>query len=290
MKSGPFSHTGSLGLLERRIDQEDPAEKAGRRGVAVRFDGVCFSYGGIGVLEEASFHIHEGEFAALLGPNGSGKTTILKLLLGLLKPDAGRVLVLGEDARVASRAVGYVPQTSVYDPDFPISVAEVVLMGRLSGSVGRYRSVDREAAARAMAETDVADLAARPYAALSGGQRRRVLVARALASEPRLLVLDEPTSNMDSESEGQLFHSLGRLKGKATLLVVTHDMGFVSPLTDSVLCLGEGDGRHGTVIQHPATPVEGGLLPKAFGGVALRVEHHRQLPEDGCFGCKGDNR
>jgi len=141
-----------------------------------------------------------------------------------------------------------------------------------------------------MAEADVADLAARPYAALSGGQRRRVLVARALASEPRLLVLDEPTSNMDSESEGQLFQSLGRLKGKATILVVTHDTGFVSALTDSVLCLGERDGRQGTVVHHPATPVEGGLLPGAFGGAALRVEHDRQLPEDACLGCKGNSR
>jgi zinc transport system ATP-binding protein len=273
--------------VERRIDQDAQLEKVVPRAVAVRFEGVRFSYGGIGVLEEASFHIHEGEFTALLGPNGSGKTTILKLLLGLLKPDAGRILVFGEDAHAASRAVGYVPQTAVYDPHFPVSVAEVVLMGRLSGSWGRYRDADREAAARAMAETDVADLAARPYAALSGGQRRRVLVARALASGPRLLVLDEPTSNMDFESERQLFNSLGRLKGRATLLVVTHDMGFVSPHTDSVLCLGERDGRRGTVIHHPATPFEGPLLPKAFGGAALRVEHDRQLPEDDCLGCKG---
>jgi len=254
--------------------------------VAVRFDEVRFSYGSIAVLEGASFHIHEGEFAALLGPNGSGKTTMLKLLLGLLKPDSGRVLVFGEDAREIRRAVGYVPQAVVYDPAFPVSVTEVVLMGRLRGSFGRYGRADREAAARAMEEADVADLASRPYAALSGGQRRRVLVARALAAEPRLLVLDEPTSNMDAESEAQLFLSLGRLKGKATILVVTHDTGFVSALTDSVLCLGERGGRRGSVVHHPAAPVEGGTPPAAFGGAALRVMHEQELPEDGCFECE----
>ncbi|HOX31174.1 MAG TPA: metal ABC transporter ATP-binding protein [Spirochaetales bacterium] len=259
------------------------------RPVAVRFDEVHFSYGSIGVLEGASFHIHAGEFAALLGPNGSGKTTMLKLLLGLLRPDAGRVLVFGEEARAASRQVGYVPQAVVYDPAFPISVAEVVLMGRLRGSFGRYGRADQEAAARAMNEADVAGLASRPYAALSGGQRRRVLVARALAAEPRLLVLDEPTSNMDAESEAQLFQSLGRLKGRATILIVTHDTGFVSALTDSVLCLGDREGRRGAVVHHPAAPVEG-EPPKAFGGAALRVLHEAELPEDGCFSCEGEER
>jgi zinc transport system ATP-binding protein len=163
-------------------------------------------------------------------------------------------------------------------------------MVRLGGSIGRYGRADRAAARRAMEEADVADLAARSYAALSGGQRRRVLVARALAAEPRLLVLDEPTSNMDAESEALLFRSLGALKGKATILIVTHDTGFVSALTDSVLCLGDRDGRRGAVVHHPAAPVEGGLPPKAFGGAALRVVHDTQLPEDGCFDCEEEKR
>lgn len=255
-------------------------------GVAVRFDTVRFSYGNIAVLDSASFHIHEGAFAALLGPNGSGKTTMLKLLLGLLRPDSGKVEVFGTDAAAASKAVGYVPQAVVYDPAFPVSVSDVVLMGRLRGSFGRYGRTDREAARHAMEEADVADLASRPYAALSGGQRRRVLVARALAGEPRLLVLDEPTSNMDSESEAQLFQSLGRLKGRTTILIVTHDTGFVSALTDSVLCLGE----RGAVVCHPSVPVEGGLAPNVFGGAALRVLHDAALPDDDCFRCEEEKR
>jgi zinc transport system ATP-binding protein len=258
-------------------------DTAPHRTVAVRFDRVGFSYGSIGVLEGASFHIHEGEFAALLGPNGSGKTTILRLLLGLIRPDSGKVLVFGEDAAAASRVVGYVPQAAVYDPAFPVAVAEVVLMGRLPGSLGRYSRADREAASNAMEEAGVADLASRPYASLSGGQRRRVLVARAMAARPRLLVLDEPTSNMDGESEALLFRSLGAIKGRATILVVTHDTGFVSALTDSVLCIGERGGRRGAVHRHPAAPTDGSLPPQAFGGTALRVLHDAELPADGCF-------
>jgi zinc transport system ATP-binding protein len=256
----------------------------GRRGreVAVRFDGVYFSYGKLPVLEGANFHIHEGEFAALLGPNGSGKTTILKLLLGINRPDSGNVRVFGEPPEEGKRRIGYVPQAVVYDPAFPVTVEGVVRMGRLRGSFGRYGREDSEAASRAMKEAKIADLASRPYSALSGGQRRRVLVARALASEPRLLVLDEPTSNMDAESEERLFESLGALKGRTTILIVTHDSGFVSSLTDSVLCVGEE--RRGTVHRHPAASVEGA---RRYGGGTLRVLHEADLPDDGCFPADG---
>ena len=252
------------------------------RDLAVRFDSVRFSYGSIPVLEDASFHIHEGEFAALLGPNGSGKTTLLKLLLGLARPDSGSILVFGRPAEEARKAIGYVPQAVVYDPAFPISVAEVVRMGTLRGSRGRYRPEDAEPALRAMEAAGVAELASRPYSALSGGQRRRVLVARALAAEPRLLVLDEPTSNMDAESEALLYASLGALKGRATILIVTHDTGFVSALTDSVLCVGERSGKRGSVVRHPSVPAEGVLAPETYGGAALRVLHDAELPDDGC--------
>lgn len=255
---------------------------AGR--VALRFDDVGFSYGDIRVLEGASFHIHEGEFATLCGPNGSGKTTILKLLLGIVRPGSGRVTVFGREAGEARLEVGYVPQAVVYDPAFPVSVAEVVRMGRLRGSFGLYHPEDAAAARIAMEETGIADLADRPYAALSGGQRRRVLVARALASEPRLLVLDEPTSNMDAASEAQLFRSLGALKGRTTILVVTHDPDFVSALTDVALCVGGREGRPGAVRRHPALPAGPGPVPATFGGEALRVAHEAELPSDGCFG------
>lgn len=252
--------------------------------VAIRFDHVSFSYGDVTVLDGASFHVHAGEFAALVGPNGAGKTTVLKLLLGLTRPKAGTITVLGRPPEEARLSIGYVPQHASYDPAFPISVREVVRMGRLDGSGRRATRDDASAVDRALVMADVADLSGRPYPALSGGQRRRVLVARALAAEPELLVLDEPTANMDAESEARLFKTLGGLKGKATILIVTHDTGFVSALTDSVFCVGErGSGR--SVIRHRAAPADH-VASELYGGPALQVLHDTELPDDACCGGK----
>lgn len=277
------------------MNQSDDRAEAGShathhlhgRPMAVLFDRVSFAYGTEEVLSDVSFHIHEGEFAALIGPNGSGKTTILRLLLGLAAPASGRVEVLGAPAHTALESLGYVPQNAAYDPAFPISVAEVVLMGRLRGGRGRYSSEDLKDVDAALEQADVADLRDRPYSALSGGQRRRVLVARALASRPRLLVLDEPTANMDVESETRLFRALGELKGRATVLVVTHDTLFVSDLTDAVLCVGDRDGRPGSVVRHASVPIARGLAPGAFGGGARQVLHDTEIPPEDCCG-KGD--
>jgi len=256
-----------------------PGEGASRT-VAIRFEGVGFSYGETVVLDGARFHIHEGEFAALVGPNGAGKTTVLKLLLGLARPRAGAVTVFGRPPEEARAEIGYVPQLASFDAAFPITVREVVRMGRLGGSGRRYSSEDARAADRALEAADVADLGGRHYAALSGGQRRRVLVARALAAEPRLLLLDEPTANMDSESEARLFSVLGSLKGRTTILIVTHDTGFVSALTDSVFCVGErGAGR--TIVRHGSAPADH-VASEQYGGPALQVLHDTELPDDAC--------
>ncbi len=256
--------------------------EAGSRPVALRFDDVSFSYGETLVLDRARFHLHEGEFAALVGPNGAGKTTVLKLLLGLAKPSSGRISIFGLSPEESRSQVGYVPQAASFDAAFPISVRQVVRMGRLGGGGRRLAPEDAAAADRALEAADVADLADRHYAALSGGQRRRVLVARALAAEPRLLFLDEPTANMDAESEARLFSVLGSLKGKATILIVTHDTGFVSALTDSVFCVGDrGAGR--SIVRHGSVPAEH-VASELYGGPALQVLHDTELPEDACCG------
>lgn len=259
--------------------------------IALEFQRVSYSYGELSVLDDASFHIHEGEFTALVGPNGAGKTTILRLLLGLARPSAGRVFVFGAAPEDSRDSMGYVPQHSNFDPAFPISVGEVVRMGRLRGGTGQYSRKDAGFMDRALELAGIQDLRKRPYTALSGGQRRRVLVARALAGKPRFLVLDEPTANMDAESETRLYRVLGDLKGETTILVVTHDTGFVSALTDAVLCVGERASGGGTgnisggrtVVRHasvPADHVPSGL----YGGEALRVLHDTDLSDDGCCG------
>ncbi|MDR1597245.1 MAG: metal ABC transporter ATP-binding protein [Treponema sp.] len=235
------------------------------RKISLRFEGVSFSYGNFKVLENAGFHIHQGEFIALVGPNGSGKTTVLKLLLGLEQPQRGKIDLFD--------SVGYVPQQAAYDPAFPISVWEAVKMGRLAALSRKFSAQDRAAVTEALEQAEITDLANRPYAALSGGQRRRVLLARALAAKPDILILDEPTANMDRESEERLFITLGKLKGNTTILIVTHDTGFVSALTDRVLCIGsrEAGAAYG-IVQH-RTEAEGD---------AARIIHGESIPGDQC--------
>jgi zinc transport system ATP-binding protein len=256
------------------------------REIAIRFDRVSFSYGAFKALENASFHIHQGEFIALVGPNGSGKTTTLKLILGLEQPQSGRITLFGAGSALGERnRVGYVPQQSAYDPAFPISALEAVQMGRLRPLSRKFSAEDRAAALEAMEQAEITDLAKRPYSALSGGQRRRVLVARALAARPELLILDEPAANMDRESEERLFATLGKLKGSATILIVTHDTGFVSALTDRALCMGSREaGAAYAIVQHPVESgaAQGAASPSAPG--AARIVHAESIPGDRCVG------
>ncbi|GHV10579.1 hypothetical protein FACS189491_00330 [Spirochaetia bacterium] len=270
---GTDKHTGcggGRGVFPHPIHPVD-------RQISLRFEGVSFSYGPVKVLENAGFHIHQGEFIALVGPNGSGKTTVLKLLLGLEKPHAGKIELFGLPGAQGLDRVGYVPQQAPLDKAFPIAVRDVVRMGRLRPRKG-YQKEDRAAAGEALEQADIADLAERSFGLLSGGQRRRVLVARALAARPEILILDEPTANMDSESGERLFETLGKLKGRTTILIVTHDMDFVSPLTDRVLCMGddargmdcaEGDAHRYGIVQHRTE--------------STRVLHENSIAADSCF-------
>ncbi|WP_461245728.1 metal ABC transporter ATP-binding protein [Treponema sp. R6D11] len=211
--------------------------------IAVNFDSVSFSYGDINVLDNASFHIRKGEFTAMVGPNGSGKTTVLKLLFGLETPSAGKIELFENERQNNQTRVNmsYVSQIMPADNLFPITVHGVVRMGLLH-PFNRYlgKKYENEAVKQALENTGILDLESRLYRTLSGGQKRRTLVARALAANPDLLVLDEPTANMDIESEILLYKTLGAYKGKVTIIVVTHDTKFVTSLTDRVLSLGEG--------------------------------------------------
>ena len=259
------------------------------RDIAVKFNSVSFSYSDIQVLDNASFHIHCGEFAAMVGPNGSGKTTVLKLLFGLEKPSSGTIDIFGTSCagsfaarsanvkaknRQAEKNLAYVSQHMPADNLFPITVRDIVRMGMLRPL--KSYSKDKNAVNEALEKTGIAELADRPYRSLSGGQKRRALVARALAANPDMLVLDEPTANMDSESEARLYETLGAFKGKTTILVVTHDTEFVSSLTDRVLCLGDGL----KVVQHG---VEVGTSAR-HGDAAqnARVLHGENINDDCC--------
>jgi zinc transport system ATP-binding protein len=238
------------------------------REIAIRFNSVSFSYGEILVLEKASFHIHKGEFVAMVGPNGSGKTTVIKLLFGLVPPAGGSIELFGSN-------LAYVPQHLPADQMFPITVKGIVRMGLLR-PLSRYANED-SAIALAMEQAGIEDIAAKPYSSLSGGQKRRTLVARALAAKPDILVLDEPTANMDSESEKRLYETLARYKGETTILIVTHDTEFVTSLTDRVLCLGDGSR---TVVQHRVEQAASGRHGNPVQ--EARVLHGESIPADAC--------
>jgi len=238
----------------------------------VIFDKVFFSYNGTDVLENASFSIRRGDFVAIVGPNGGGKTTLLRLALGFLKPRKGSIRVLGRSPFDARPRVGYVPQHFAYDERFPVTVMDVVLMGRLGGGWrgGPYRGRDRRAAEKALEEAGLLDLKRRPFADLSGGQRQRVLLARALATEPELLLLDEPLAYVDPNAVGNLYRLFEQLSRRLTVVLVSHDVGFVSTLVRGILC----DNR--TVTIHPASHVSNELFSKLYGTDVHFVRHDRE--------------
>ncbi len=191
------------------------------------------------VLREISLCLPHPAFLGVIGPNGGGKTTFLRVLLGLIKPTRGKVSVFGIKPEEARRKIGYVPQLSQADRSFPVSVEEVVLMGRLAkrGFLAPYDETDRQAAAEALGAVNMLVSRHRQVGELSAGQRQRVLIARALASEPKLLLLDEPTASVDKPMETSVFELLGRLKEKLTIVMVSHDIGVVASYVDKIACL-----------------------------------------------------
>lgn len=206
---------------------------------AIAIEGLWFSHGGRVILEDVNLELGQKESLAILGPNGSGKSTLLKLILGLLKPDRGSLRVLGEKPQKAHGRVAYVAQRASFDPDFPIRVLDVVLMGRLDarGPGRRFRAEDRELARAMLERVEMADLAARPVGQLSGGQLQRVMIARALVMKPELLLLDEPMTGLDERSEHSTWELFDGLVKEMALVVVSHDIGAISQAFETVACL-----------------------------------------------------
>lgn len=197
------------------------------------------------VLSGVNFSVSDGQSGCIVGPNGGGKSTLLKLLLGILQPKSGSVKLFGTAPVDSVRHVGYMPQYHQLDAAFPATAFEVALMGRLRpGLLLRFNKADREAAMAALDELGIADLAKKSFAALSGGQRQRVLIARALSSSPRLLLLDEPTANIDPGAEEQFYATLDILRRRMTVLTVSHDLGFVNRETDLIICVNRKVSVH----------------------------------------------
>ena len=212
----------------------------------IEIRNLNFSYEpGSPILIGVNLTLEPGRSGCIVGPNGGGKSTLLRLLLGLLTPSSGTIRVFGEAPVTARARIGYMPQYHQLDASFPVTVLEVALMGRLHrGFWGRFSRADREAAMAALDEVGVAHLAKAGFASLSGGQRQRVLIARALACEPELLLLDEPTANIDPGAEEQFFGTLNCLRKRMTVLTVSHDLGFVGKEVDCVICVNRQVTMH----------------------------------------------
>ncbi|MCC6123880.1 MAG: ABC transporter ATP-binding protein [Pirellulales bacterium] len=236
------------------------------------FENVSFSYGSVPVLENASFSILERESVCIVGPNGGGKTTLVKLVLGLLEPSAGEIRVFGGSPKAVRPRIGYMPQHLLYDPLFPVTVRDIVLMGRLkSGGVrgffGWPDGEDRDAAADALRRVGMEDFCRRSFSSLSGGQRQRVLIARALAGRPDLLLLDEPTASVDTLVEARLLDLLRELNERMTIAMVTHDLGFVAEMVEKVVCVNR------RVVVHSTADISGEMIHDIYGGHVRMVRH-----------------
>ena len=253
------------------------AVSAAESDVVAALEDVSFSFDPASpgsALDGVSLRIDRHDFLGIIGPNGGGKTTLLRILLGLLEPQGGRVRVLGRTPRDARRHIGYVPQRAAINLAAPATVLDVVLTGRLSVHPWGFHwgRADRDAARAALRRTGMEALASRSIAALSGGQRQRVLIARALCGEAELLLLDEPTSGVDPHAEQALTALLHELNETLPIVVVSHDVAFVSTEVTRVACLNR------TLTLHRPEEVTGESLARIYGGGVKMVSHH------GCAG------
>jgi len=238
----------------------------------IQIENLDFAYGPVSVLEKADVSLGEREFVSIVGPNGGGKTTLLKIILGLLKPQGGSVEVFGKSPELGRKWIGYLPQYASLDSQFPVTATDVVLMGRLGKTrgLGFYTKADRLAARDMLARVGLGNLGNRPLSALSGGQQQRVLIARALVSEPKLLLLDEPSSSLDDYVEQELYDLLQELNKELTIVVVSHDVAYVSRYVEKVICVNR------EVHTHPVSQINENIIHDMYGAHVHAVRHDQE--------------
>lgn len=206
---------------------------------------VSVSYEGSEVLHGVDLEISERDFLGVIGPNGGGKTTLVKAILGAV-PYTGRIEFAPELFANGERLIGYMPQISEFDRAFPISVEEVVLSG-LQGRRGfrrRYTKEDRAKVRELLARTGIEALAEKPIGEISGGQMQRALLCRAVISDPKLLILDEPTNFVDNRFESELYHTLRELNERMAIAMISHDVGTITSLVKEIVCVNRHVHRH----------------------------------------------
>jgi zinc transport system ATP-binding protein len=245
----------------------------------IELEHVFFAYQKHLILEDVSLKVQKGEFLAIIGPNGAGKTTLLKLMLGLLKPQKGNIYLFGKPVAMWDKIknrIGYVPQTATIDASFPINVEEFVMTGRygiLRGTM-RPQKKDWQIVAKVLEEVGIAEIKHRQIGELSGGQRQKMLIARALAGEPEVLVLDEPMTAIDPESMEGIYELLKRLhQQNLTIITVSHDVGVVAQYSDNIACVNRKVVKHG----RPEEVLREEVLTAMYGKEAA-LFHHGPIP------------
>ncbi|NLW25612.1 MAG: metal ABC transporter ATP-binding protein [Clostridia bacterium] len=248
---------------------------------AIELKNISVYYGQVCALAHINLTVKEGDYLGIIGPNGGGKSTLLKVILGLIKPSQGTIRIFGRPLTPKGRLISYVPQFSKFDLRFPINVRDVVLMGCLgkrNGLLPKYGKEDQELVDCIMKELGIFDLRARQIGQLSGGQLQRVLIARALSAEPKILLLDEPTANLDNKSSNQIYSLLKELNKKMTIVLVTHDLAHISSSVKSLACLNK------TLFYHGEPELNEPIINNTFGcpvdllahGVPHRVLRHHE--------------
>ncbi|MFD3155503.1 metal ABC transporter ATP-binding protein [Haloimpatiens sp. FM7330] len=211
------------------------------KNLSTYYDNVC-------ALSNINLTVKEKDFLAILGPNGGGKSTLLKNLLGLVKPSKGSIKIMGKDLKKCKNTIGYVPQFSKFDKKFPISVLDTVLCGTLNNTKNffhTYTKENRKFVSNILKQLNLYEFKNRQIGQLSGGQLQRVLIARALAVNPKILILDEPTASLDVNSKSQIYSILKDLNKTKTIIIVSHDINDISSYVNSIACLNKQLYYHG---------------------------------------------
>ena len=248
-----------------------------QREKVIEIQNLCVKYSENVALENINFNVYRGEFLGIIGPNGGGKTTFVKAILDLVEKSSGDIRILGSADARSRGAVGYVPQSSLANRAFPITAAEVVLSARLKGGLNPFRffkKSDSEFAVRYLSRVGIEDLAGRQVSDLSGGEFQRLLIARALATDPEILILDEPTASVDPASRNKIYALLKELNSEGmTVIMVTHDMMAVSSYVGRIACLNRKLAYHGepTLTEEICNEMYGCPIDLIAHGVPHRV-------------------
>ena len=251
-------------------------DEISNKSAVISLKGVWAGYEDDLVLEDVNFEMFPRDFVGLIGPNGGGKTTLIRVMLGLIKPMRGEVCVMGKSPQAGRASIGYVPQLQSEDKDFPASVWEVVRMGRLGHGplLQRLTAQDDAIVEEQLRWAGLLDLRKRAVGELSGGQRQRVLIARALATQPEILLLDEPTASVDVEASINLYELLARLNEHVTILLISHDMTVVSTYVKTIGCVNR------RLVYHRDKQITADMLAEGYACPVDLIAHglpHRVL-------------